>query len=89
MDIMPDNTTALAVTNSNSISSLFTIDLMTGKAVNVGKFTASVISIAFKTNPIAYATTATNMLVRFPTNGTNNSVALTGLVTNNDSWYRF
>jgi hypothetical protein len=82
MDIMPDNTTALAVTNSNSISSLFTIDLMTG-AVNVGKFTASVISIAFKTNPIAYATTATNMLVRFnPTNGTNNSVALTGLVTN-------
>jgi hypothetical protein len=29
MDIMPDNTTALAVTNSNSISSLFTIDLMT------------------------------------------------------------
>ena len=83
MDIMPDNSTALAVTNSNSISSLFTIDLMTGKAVNVGKFTASVISIAFKTNPIAYATTATNMLVRFnPTNGTNNSVALTGLVTN-------
>jgi hypothetical protein len=52
MDIMPDNTTALAVTNSNSISSLFTIDLMTGKAVNVGKFTASVISIAFKTNPL-------------------------------------
>ena len=83
MDIMPDNTTALAVTNSNSISNLFTIDLMTGKAVNVGKFTASVISIAFKTNPIAYATTATNMLVRFnPTNGTNNSVALTGLATN-------
>ena len=83
MDIMPDNTTALAVTNSNSISSLFTIDLMTGKAVNVGKFTASVISIAFKTNPIAYATTTTNMLVRFnPNNGSNNSVALTGLATN-------
>jgi hypothetical protein len=81
MDIMPDNTTALAVTNSNSISSLFTIDLMTGKAVNVGKFTASV-KYCIQTNPIAYATTATNMLVRFnPTNGTNNSVALTGLVT--------
>lgn len=83
MDILADNTTALAVTNSNSISSLFTIDLTSGKAVNVGKFTASVISIAFKTNPIAYATTATNMLVRFnPTNGSNNSVALTGLATN-------
>ena len=83
MDILADNTTALAVTNSNSISNLYTIDLATGKAVNVGKFAASVVSIAFKTNPIAYATTATNMLVRFnPTNGTNNSVALTGLATN-------
>jgi hypothetical protein len=37
---------------------------MTGKAVNVGKFTASVISIA-QNQSIAYATTATNMLVRF------------------------
>jgi hypothetical protein len=38
---------------------------MTGKAVNVGKFTASVISIAFKTNPIAYATTATKHVGAF------------------------
>jgi hypothetical protein len=53
MDIMPDNTTAFG-NNSNSISSLFTIDLMTGKAVNVGKFT--VVSIAFKTNPIMLQT---------------------------------
>lgn len=82
MDITSDNATALAVTNNASVSTLYTIDLASGKAVNVGKFAASVISIAFKTNPIAYATTAGNMLVRFnPTNGTNNSVALTGLAS--------
>ncbi|MBB1194802.1 hypothetical protein DNC80_14120 [Flavobacterium sp. SOK18b] len=83
MDILPDNSTALAVTNNANLSTLFTIDLATGKAVDVGKFANSVISIAFKTNPIAYATTSTNMLFRFnPTTGTNNSVALTGLATN-------
>ncbi|RYJ52673.1 DUF4394 domain-containing protein [Flavobacterium petrolei] len=83
MDILADNSTALAVTNNASVSTLYTIDLATGKAVDVGKFTAPVISIAFKTNPIAYATTAGNMLVRFnPTNGSNNSVALTGLAAN-------
>jgi hypothetical protein len=82
MDILADNSLALAVTYNNRISTLYTIDLATGKAVNVGVFTAPVISIAFKTNPIAYATTAGNMLVRFnPTNGSTNSVALTGLAT--------
>jgi hypothetical protein len=80
MDITADNSTALAVTNNNSVSTLFTINLTTGKAVNVGTFSAQVISIAFKTNPIAYATTANNMLFRFdPTNGTNTSVSLSGL----------
>jgi hypothetical protein len=80
MDITADNSAALAVTNNNSVSTLFTIDLTTGKAVNVGTFSAQVISIAFKTNPIAYATTANNMLFRFdPTKGTNTSVALSGL----------
>lgn len=82
MDITADNSTALAVTNNNNVSTLFTINLTTGKAVNIGKFSTQVMSIAFKTNPIAYATTATNMLFRFdPTKGTNTSVALSGLVT--------
>jgi hypothetical protein len=73
----------LAVTSNNNVSNLFTIDLATVKAVNVGTFSANVVSLALKTNPIAYATTAGNMLVRFnPTNGTNNSVALTGLAAN-------
>ncbi|MFV8368191.1 DUF4394 domain-containing protein [Flavobacterium sp. LB2R40] len=80
MDILADNSTALAVTNNANASTLYTIDLATGKAVDVGKFTAPVISLAFKTNPIAYATTTGNMLVRFnPTSGNNNSVGLTGL----------
>jgi hypothetical protein len=69
----------LAVTNSNSISTLFTINLRR-LGTSIGKFSVPVISIAFETNPIAYATTAANMLVRFdPTKGTNTSVALTGL----------
>ncbi|MCG9791256.1 DUF4394 domain-containing protein [Flavobacterium algicola] len=83
MDILPDNSLALAVTNNNSISSLFTIDLTSGKAVNVGTFTASVISIAFKTNPVAYAATASNLLVRFnPMNGVSNTSTFTGLAAN-------
>jgi hypothetical protein len=82
MDITADNSTALAVTNNNNVSTLFTINLTTGKAVNVGKFATQIVSIAFKTNPIAYATTANNMLFRFdPTKGTNTSVALSGLST--------
>jgi hypothetical protein len=36
MDITADNSTAL--TNNNNVSTLFTINLTTGKAVNVGKF---------------------------------------------------
>jgi hypothetical protein len=35
-----------------TIVRLFTINLTTGKAVNVGKFGAQIISIAFKTNPL-------------------------------------
>ena len=31
-DILPDNSAALAVTNNNSMSKLYTIDLTTGKA---------------------------------------------------------
>jgi hypothetical protein len=54
---------------------------MTGKAVNVA-FTASVISIAFKTNPLLMLQLQHNMVRFNPTNGTNNSVALTGLATN-------
>jgi hypothetical protein len=47
MDITADNATALAVTNSNSISTLFTINRRR-KGTSIGKFSVPVISIAFK-----------------------------------------
>lgn len=81
-DILPDNSMALAVTYNNNESKLFTVDLTTGKAVKVGVFGLPVIGIAFKTNPVAFATTADNKLYRFdPTNPMMNSVDLTGLMT--------
>lgn len=44
-DIIPDNSAALAVTNNNNMSKLYTIDLTTGKAVDVGTFGSEVISL--------------------------------------------
>lgn len=81
-DILADNSLGLAVTYDNVKSSLYTVDLISGKAVDVGTFANPIISIAFKTNPIAFAATATNELLRFnPTNGTSTTVAFTGLNT--------
>jgi hypothetical protein len=61
---------------------LYTIDLMSGKATWVGTFGQAIVSLAFKTNPIAYATTADNKLLRFdPTSGMANEVAIMGLTS--------
>lgn len=81
-DIMPDNSQALAVTYNSNVSSLFTINLETGKAQNIGTFSQSIIGIAFKTNPIAYAITTNNELFRFnPITGTSTTSAITGTAT--------
>lgn len=81
-DINPNNSVALAVTLDATVSSLYTIDLTNGKAVKVGTFATSVIGIAFKTNPVAFATTADNKLYRFnPTSPESNPVALTGMLS--------
>ncbi|MFA9187060.1 DUF4394 domain-containing protein [Flavobacterium sp. FBOR7N2.3] len=81
-DISPDNATALAVTFNNNESKLYTINLTTGKAENVGVFGLAVIGIAFKTNPVAFAASTDNKLYRFdPTNPTMNSVAFMGLAS--------
>lgn len=81
-DINSDNSVALAVTLDDAVSSLYTINLDNGKAVKVGTFGAPVIGIAFKTNPVAYATTADNQLYRFnPTSPQANAVPLVGLIT--------
>lgn len=80
-DIIPDNSAALAITNNNNMSKLYTIDLTTGKAVDVGTFGSEVISLAFKTNPVAFAASTDNLLHRFnPMSPMANSVAFTGLM---------
>jgi len=80
-DISPDNAAALAVTQHEDESRLYTINLSSGKAEWVGKFALPVVGIAFKTNPVAYATTADNKLHRFdPTSPSINTVDITGLM---------
>ncbi|MES2573386.1 MAG: DUF4394 domain-containing protein [Bacteroidota bacterium] len=80
-DILPDNSSALAVTYNNNVSTLFTVNLTSGKAEKVGTFGLAIIGIAFKTNPVAYAATADGKLYRFdPTNPTLNPVNFVGLL---------
>lgn len=82
MDLNPDNSVALAVNRKDTESRLYTIDLSSGKAMWVGTFTQPVVSIAFKTNPIAYATDSNNKLYRFdPTNPSPVAVDIMGLKT--------
>ncbi len=79
-DILPDSNYAMAVNNKSNESRLYTISLATGKALWIGTFTQQIIEVAFKTKPIAYATSSSNMLYRInPVSGTSNSVALVGM----------
>ena len=64
-DISPDNEFALAVSRNANQSRLFLIDLATGAATWVGRFNEDVLSIAIKTNPVAYAADASGKLFRF------------------------
>lgn len=81
MDINADNSVALAVNRKDDESRLYTIDLSTGEAMWVGTFAQPVVSIAFKTNPIAYATDSANKLYRFdPTNPNPIAVDIVGLM---------
>jgi len=80
-DIIADNSVALAVTADTEGSKLYTINLETAKAEWAGNFGASIKSIAFKTNPVAFATTAANKLHRFnPMNPAENAVDLMGML---------
>ncbi|ERM81279.1 hypothetical protein P872_10020 [Rhodonellum psychrophilum GCM71 = DSM 17998] len=81
-DISPNNSVALAVTLNEGMSKLYTINLSSGSADWVGSFNLPVMGIAIKTNPVAFAATADQMLYRFdPTNPTMNSVPFVGLTT--------
>ena len=64
-DILGDNSLALAVARMNNESKLYSIDLKSGKATWVGVFSQPILSIAFKPNPIAYATDSNGKLFRF------------------------
>ena len=64
-DINPDNSQALAVARNSNESRLYSIDLNSGRASWVGVFTQPIISISFKTNPVAYAADASGKLYRF------------------------
>lgn len=64
-DINPDGTSALAALSVAGTSSLFTIDLASGKAAKIGNFTQQITGIAIPTEPVAYAISATNDLLIF------------------------
>lgn len=64
-DINPDNSQALAVSRTENESRLYSIDLNSGRASWVGVFSQPIISVSFKTNPIAYAADASGKLYRF------------------------
>lgn len=82
MDITPDNSIAFAVSPMDSKSRLYQINLTSGQATWVGTFNQDVISISFKTNPIAYATCTDNMFYRFdPMNPNPIIIPFDGLAT--------
>ncbi|RZM29997.1 MAG: DUF4394 domain-containing protein [Pedobacter sp.] len=83
-DISPDGTVALAALTVAGKSSLFTIDLNSGKATKVGNFSSQIIGIAIPTEPVAYAVSTSNELLIFnPASTTPTPVvkAITGLQT--------
>jgi len=80
-DIIADNSMALAATADAEGSKLYAINLETAKAEWIGNFGVSIKSIAFKTNPVAFAATADNKLHRFnPMNPVENAVDLMGMM---------
>ncbi|WP_114748945.1 DUF4394 domain-containing protein [Pleomorphovibrio marinus] len=80
-DINPDNSVAMAVAYHEDESRLYTINLNSGRAEWIGDFSSPIKGIAFKTNPVAFATGQDNQLYRFdPTNPSMNAVELQGLM---------
>ena len=64
-DISPDGSAALAALGHMGKSSLFTIDINTGKASKIGEFNQQIIGIAIPTEPVAYAISTNNELLIF------------------------
>ncbi len=84
-DISPSGD-ALAALEDGGKSTLYSINLETGKASKIGDLSAKIIGIAIPTNPVAYAVNNTNGFVIF--NPTNPATAVTktfsGLVSGDE-----
>ncbi|MBC7567281.1 MAG: DUF4394 domain-containing protein [Pedobacter sp.] len=64
-DINPDGTVALAALQVAGKSSLFTIDLTTGKATKVAELGGQITGVAIPTEPVAFAISTSNELLIF------------------------
>jgi len=64
-DISPDGNVSLAALQVGGKSSLFTIDVASGKATKVGDFSGQITGIAIPTEPVAYAVSNANELLIF------------------------
>ncbi|WP_462222461.1 DUF4394 domain-containing protein [Ferruginibacter sp.] len=80
-DISNDNKVALAALTVSGVNSIYQIDTLTGKAVNLGTLATPVIGIAIPTRPVAYSTDMANNLLIFnlTTPATPVTKAITGL----------
>lgn len=80
-DISPDNTVALAALPNGTASTLYQINLNTGKATGLGNTSANIIGLAIPAMPVAYAVDASNNLLifNFANMSTPLSKAITGL----------
>lgn len=64
-DINPDNSVAMMAATVGSSNLLYTVDLSTGKATNIGMLTQKLIDIAIPTDVVAYAVDNSNTLQIF------------------------
>ena len=79
-DINPDNTVALMSATTGTKNSLYTIDLATGKATDIGVVAEKIIDLAIPTEAVAYAIDNANALQIFnPNSPAPVTKAITGL----------
>lgn len=64
-DISPDNSNAILSATSGTTNNIYKVDLMTGKATNIGTVAQKIIDLAIPTEPVAYAVDNTNNLQIF------------------------
>jgi hypothetical protein len=79
-DISSDNSAAILAVRTGSANKIYTVDVTTGKATNIGTLPQTIIDLAIPTDPIAYAVDASNNLHIFnPLNPTPVSKTIAGL----------